>query len=449
MKDNRTQFATRLGVIATTVGSAVGLGNIWRFPYEAGVHGGGAFLLIDLFFIFIIGVPVVCAEFIIGRHTGSNIRGAFRALAPGKAWGWVSYIGLAASVLILSFYSVVAGWTMHYTIKSATGFSGLTTADALHDQFDAFASSDLLPVIWTLVFLAVNYFILSRGVQKGIERLSNVMMPMLFIILVAMCVLALSLPGAADGVAYFLNPDFSKIDASVVVNALGQAFFSLSLGMGILVTYASYYPADTKLGKTAITVALLSVGVAILMGLVIFPAVKSFGLDNENLRGATLVFVTLPEVFAQLPLPQLWAAMFFFLLLVAALTSTVSIAEVSIAMFQDRCHMSRRAATFTVMLPLFVLSAICSLSMGSWARYTIFGMNFFDLLDSFTTNWLLPIVAFGTCIYMGWFAPNGLLRTELSNGAPAANSTPVQKTVLFIIRYLAPVLIVAIVVFSL
>ncbi len=454
---SKREFASKIGLIAATVGSAIGLGNVWRFPAETQANGGAAFLLIYIACVLLLGVPVMLAEFSLGRSGRSDAIGAFRKLSPGKPWWLIGVVAVLASYLILCYYMVVAGWTLEYFWQSIAGglFDGLPQTDGtplrgfFSGKMESYIATDMAPLVFTFLMIAINIGVLLGGVQKGIERLSNVMMPMLFIILVAMCVLSLSLPGAADGVAYFLNPDFSKIDASVVVNALGQAFFSLSLGMGILVTYASYYPADTKLGKTAITVALLSVGVAILMGLVIFPAVKSFGLDNENLRGATLVFVTLPEVFAQLPLPQLWAAMFFFLLLVAALTSTVSIAEVSIAMFQDRCHMSRRAATFTVMLPLFVLSAICSLSMGSWARYTIFGMNFFDLLDSFTTNWLLPIVAFGTCIYMGWFAPNGLLRTELSNGAPAANSSPVQKTVLFIIRYLAPVLIVAIVVFSL
>lgn len=224
MKNDRIQFATRLGVIATTVGSAVGLGNIWRFPYEAGVHGGGAFLLLDLFFIFIIGVPVICAEFIIGRHTGSNIRGAFRALAPGKAWGLVSYIGLAAAILILSFYSVVAGWTMHYTVKSAIGFSGITTAEGLHAQFDTFASGNTLPTIWTLVFLTINYVILSRGVQKGIERMSNILMPLLFVILILFTVNSLMMPGAADGLKFLFKPDFSQITPSVVLGAMGQAF---------------------------------------------------------------------------------------------------------------------------------------------------------------------------------------------------------------------------------
>ena len=184
MTEKRAQFATRLGVIATTVGSAVGLGNIWRFPFEAGVHGGGAFLLIDLFFIFIIGVPVVCAEFIIGRHTGLNIRGAFRKLAPGKSWGIVGYLGLLASMLILSFYSVVAGWTLEYIIQSMSGFGGITSVAGLHGQFDSFATSDIRPVIWTLAFLTINYFILARGVQKGIEKMSNIMMPMLFVILI-------------------------------------------------------------------------------------------------------------------------------------------------------------------------------------------------------------------------------------------------------------------------
>jgi len=454
---SKREFASKIGLIAATVGSAIGLGNVWRFPAETQANGGAAFLLLYILCVLCLGVPVMLAEFSLGRAGRSDAIGTFRNLAPGKAWWIIGSIAVLASYLIICYYMVVAGWTLEYFWQSVAGglFAGLPDGEGTQfrgffsGKMEEYIATDAVPLIFTFLMIAINIGVLLGGVQKGIERLSNVMMPLLFVILVAMCVLSLTLPDAGEGVAYFLNPDFSKINASVVVNALGQAFFSLSLGMGILVTYASYYPADTKLGKTAITVALLSVGVAVLMGLVIFPAVKSFGLDGEELRGATLVFVTLPEVFAQLPLPRLWSALFFFLLLVAALTSTVSIAEVSIAMFQDRLHLSRRAATFTVMLPLFVLSALCSLSMGSLSGYTVFGLNFFDLLDSFTTNCLLPIVALGTCIYMGWFAPKGLLCNELTNGLSIDKADAQTRTVLFIIRYIAPLLIVAIVVFSL
>lgn len=454
---SKREFASKIGLVAATVGSAIGLGNVWRFPAETQANGGAAFLLLYIICVLCLGVPVMLAEFSLGRAGRSDAIGAFRNLSPGKPWWIVGAVAVLASYLIICYYMVVAGWTLEYFWQSVTGglFEGLPHAEGAQfrvffsGKMEKYIATDAAPLIFTFLMIIINIGVLLGGVQKGIERLSNIMMPLLFVILVAMCVLSLSLPGASEGVSYFLNPDFSKINASVVVNALGQAFFSLSLGMGILVTYASYYPADTKLGKTALTVSLLSVGVAVLMGLVIFPAVKSFGLDGETLRGATLVFVTLPEVFAQLPLPQLWAALFFFLLLVAALTSTVSIAEVSIAMFQDRLHMSRRTATFTVMLPLFVLSALCSLSMGSFSKYTVLGMNFFDLLDSFTTNCLLPVVALGTCVYMGWFAPRGLLCKELTNGASIDKADSQTRTVLFIIRYIAPVLIVAIVAFSL
>lgn len=454
---SKREFASKIGLVAATVGSAIGLGNVWRFPAETQANGGAAFLLLYIVCVLCLGVPVMLAEFSLGRAGRSDAIGAFRNLSPGKPWWIVGAVAVLASYLIICYYMVVAGWTLEYFWQSVTGglFEGLPQGEGAQfrgffsGKMEKYIATDTAPLIFTFLMIIINIGVLLGGVQKGIERLSNIMMPLLFVILVAMCVLSLTLPGASEGVSYFLNPDFSKINASVVVNALGQAFFSLSLGMGILVTYASYYPADTKLGKTALTVSLLSVGVAVLMGLVIFPAVKSFGLDGETLRGATLVFVTLPEVFAQLPLPQLWAALFFFLLLVAALTSTVSIAEVSIAMFQDRLHMSRRTATFTVMLPLFVLSALCSLSMGSFSKYTVLGMNFFDLLDSFTTNCLLPVVALGTCVYMGWFAPRGLLCKELTNGASIDKADTQTRTVLFIIRYISPVLIVAIVAFSL
>lgn len=452
---SKREFASKIGLVAATVGSAIGLGNVWRFPAETQANGGAAFLLLYVVCVLALGVPVMLAEFSLGRSGRSDAIGAFRNLSPGKAWWIVGAVAVLASYLIICYYMVVAGWTLEYLWESIAGglFEGLPADNgAVYRGFFAakmeeYITTDTAPLIFTYLMIAINIGVLLGGVQKGIERLSNIMMPLLFVILVAMCVLSLSLPDASAGVAYFLNPDFSKIDASVVVNALGQAFFSLSLGMGILVTYSSYYPADTKLGKTAVTVALLSVMVAVLMGLVIFPAVTSFGLDGENLRGATLVFVTLPEVFAQLPLPRLWSGLFFFLLLVAALTSTVSIAEVAIAMFQDRLKMNRRRATFTVMLPLFVLSALCSLSMGSLSDCTLFGLNFFDLLDSFTTNCLLPAVALGTCVYMGWFCPKGLLSKELTNGNPA-DYGPMNRTVIFIIRYIAPVLIVAIVAFS-
>lgn len=438
MKDNRTQFATRLGVIATTVGSAVGLGNIWRFPYEAGVHGGGAFLIIDLFFIFIIGVPVVCAEFIIGRHTGSNIRGAFRALAPGKPWGLVSYIGLAASVLILSFYSVVAGWTMHYTVKSAGGFTARMTADELHTQFDTFASSDVLPVVWTLVFLAVNYFILSRGVQKGIERMSNILMPMLFVILLLFTVNSLTMPGAAEGVRFLFMPDFSEITPSVVLGAMGQAFFSLSLGLGCLITYSSYFKRDTPLLRTSLITAGLDTLVAILAGIIIFPAVFTFG--QEPAAGPKLVFEVLPSIFANMSGGAVWSTLFFLLLFLASLTSTISMAEITIAYFEEEFGMSRKAATALSIGIAMTLGSLCALSFGSLGGLKIFDMTLFDLFDYTSSNILLPVGGMIISVFVGWVLDRSVVRGELTAGGGRITATGV-RCVVFCLRWLAPVCI--------
>lgn len=450
---SKKEFGTKIGLIAATVGSAVGLGNVWRFPAETQTNGGAAFLLLYILCVFCLGIPVMLAEFSLGRGGRSDSIGVFKRLSPGTAWWLVGAVAVLASYLIICYYMVVAGWTLEYLFESLTGalYSGSATGgeslrNAFLEKMDLYVSSDIRPLVFTYLMIFINIAVLLGGVQKGIEKLSNILMPLLFVILLGMCCVTLTLPDAASGVEYFLAPDFGKITPRVVVNALGQAFFSLSLGMGILITYASYYPATTRLTRTAVIVSALSVLVAVLMGLIIFPAVKSFGLDKECLEGATLVFVTLPEVFAHLPMPQLWSSLFFLLLLVAALTSTVSIAEVTIAMLQDRFGMSRRRAVFITLLPLLVFSALCSLSFGSMRTFTIFGMTIFDLLDNFTTDILLPLGSIAVCVYLGWFAPKNLLRDELTNGGtqPSVWTRPV----LLIIRYLAPAAIALILIFN-
>ncbi|WP_286079416.1 sodium-dependent transporter [Duncaniella freteri] len=441
----RTQFATRLGVIATTVGSAVGLGNIWRFPYEAGVHGGGAFLLIDLFFIFIIGVPVVCAEFIIGRRTGSNIRGAFRSLSPGKAWGWVSYIGITASILILSFYSVVAGWTLEYTIRSISGFGGATTPEGLHDQFDAYASSDIGPVVWTMIFLAVNYVILVRGVQKGIEKMSNILMPMLFVILIIFVANSLMMPGAAEGLKFLFMPDFSQVTPSVVLSAMGQAFFSLSLGHGCLITYSSYFTKGTPLVRTALITAGLDTFVAILAGVIIFPAVFTFG--QEPAAGPKLVFEVLPSIFMHIGGGVFWSTLFFFLLFLASITSTISMAEISIAYFAEEFGMSRRASTALTIGIAMILGTLCALSFGSLNWLKAFGMTIFNFFDYFSSNILLPVGGMIISLFVGWVLDRGIIRGELINSH--GRSSVSVSIIVFCLRWLAPLCIGLVFIFGL
>ena len=446
---NKAQFATKIGLIAATVGSAVGLGNVWRFPVLAQSNGGAAFLLIYIACVFILGIPVMMAEFSLGRGGGSDAVGSFMNITPGKKWWMAGAIAIIASYLILCYYMVVAGWTMEYLWHSITGdlYEGIYASSALDNsnfttKMKEYIVDDYNPLIFTYIMLAANFGVLLFGVKKGIERLSNILMPMLFILLIVFGFVSLSLPKADEGLKFFLNPDFSKIDGSVIINAMGQAFFSLSLGMGILITYASYYPKTTILSRTAVTVSLLDMTVAIMMGIIIFPAVTSFGLTGESLEGPSLVFSTLPEVFAQMPLTQLWSSLFFFFLMVAALTSTISIAEVSIAFMQDRFKMSRLKACIIVIAPLFLFSSLCSLSQGSLGEMKIAGLTLFDLFDTIATNILLPIASILLCIYMGWIAPKSFFKNQLSNYGTVKSR--VFHIVLFIVRFIAPILITTI-----
>ena len=440
-----TKFGSKIGLIAATVGSAVGLGNIWRFPAETQANGGAAFLLVYIICVLLLGIPVMLGEFAIGREGGTDAVGDYKRISPGTKWWIVGGTGLVASYMILCFYIVVAGWTLEYLVNSISGdlFAGISEGTASFDgKMQEYVSGDWKPILYTVLMIAINMIVLLCGVRKGIEKISNVLMPLLFVILVIFCAVALSLPGASEGVEFFLRPDFSKLDGGVVIDALGQAFFSLSLGMGILITYAAYFPRNTKLGRTATIVSLLDMVVAVMMGLIIFPAVTSFGMEGESLEGATLVFVTLPEVFTRMPGTQFWAVLFFMLLLLAALTSTISIAEVSVRFFQDRMRMSRRAAVFTVLLPLLLFGSLSSLSMGSLSGFKIFGLSFFNLLDTVATNILLPLGSMAMCIYAGWFAPKGMIADQLSNGSAVRSAA--TRIVLFIIKWIAPVAIAVI-----
>lgn len=440
-----TKFGSKIGLIAATVGSAVGLGNIWRFPAETQANGGAAFLLVYIICVLLLGIPVMLGEFAIGREGGTDAVGDYKRISPRTKWWIVGGTGLVASYMILCFYIVVAGWTLEYLVNSISGnlFAGISEGTATFDgKMQEYVSGDWKPILYTVLMIAINMIVLLCGVRKGIEKISNVLMPLLFVILVIFCAVALSLPRASEGVEFFLRPDFSKLDGGVVIDALGQAFFSLSLGMGILITYAAYFPRNTRLGRTATIVSLLDMVVAVMMGLIIFPAVTSFGMEGESLEGATLVFVTLPEVFTRMPGTQFWAVLFFMLLLLAALTSTISIAEVSVRFFQDRMRMSRRAAVFTVLLPLLLFGSLSSLSMGSLSGFKIFGLSFFNLLDTVATNILLPLGSMAMCIYAGWFAPKGMIADQLSNGSAVRSAA--TRIVLFIIKWIAPVAIAVI-----
>ena len=435
--NNRSTFATKLGVIAAAVGSAVGLGNIWRFPYELGQNGGGAFLLIYLICVITLGVPLIVAEFIIGRNSHSNVGGAFKKLAPGTKWGVIGYMSVLASFMILGFYAVTAGWTLEYLYQAFTnGFSG-RTPEELRESFTAFSSDTYTPIAWLFLFLAANYFIITRGVKNGIEKASNIMMPILFLLLIIFCIRSITLPGASEGLSFLFKPDFSKVDSSVMLRAMGQAFFSLSLGMGCLITYGSYFDNKIKLGKTAFTVASLDTLVAILAGVMIFPAVFTFGISPA--AGPELVFVTVPNVFMKMAGGYIWSILFFLLLTLAALTSTVSMFEVVTAFIHEEYNVSRKKATTWIIALTFILGTFCSLSIGPWKEHTIFGMTLFDLFDYISANILLPGGGLLISIFVGYRLDQKIMINELTNN----HSFRIWyfKPLIFAIRYLAPVAI--------
>jgi NSS family neurotransmitter:Na+ symporter len=441
-----TTFSSKFGLIAATVGSAVGLGNVWRFPSLAQENGGGAFLLVYICCIFILGIPVMLAEFSLGRAGRSDSVGSFKNLTPGNKWWIAGCFGLVASYLILAFYMVVAGWTIEYLWQSISGglFEGFNSASSQNtffaDKMKSLILSGSEPIFWTFAMIVLNLVILLKGVKKGIEKISNILMPLLFVILLIFCAVSLSLPNASEGLKFFLTPDFDKINSQVIVAALGQAFFSLSLGMGILVTYSSYFPKTIKMVRTSVTVTFLDFMVSVLMGIIIFPAVISFGISgSENMAGMTLVFVTLPEIFTQMGGSQWWSALFFLLLGVAAITSTISIAEVSIAFVHDRFRISRKKACFIVLLPLFLFSTLCSVSLTGVEWLQIANLPLFDALDKFTANMVLPASALLICLYVGWVLPKNFLKDELTNYGTFRS--PITPVILFLIKFVCPALI--------
>lgn len=433
----RVTFGSKIGVILATVGCAVGLGSIWRFPYMVGENGGAAFLLVFIICTILLGLPIMITEFFIGRHSRSNAAGAFKVLAPGTKWPLIGYNGVLAAFLILGFYSVVSGWTLEYIWQAMTGsLDGKTTAEFTED-FHAFSSSVFRPIFWTAVFVALTHVIIVFGVEKGIERASKIMMPALFLILILLCVRSVTLPNVSEGLNFFFKPDFSKITSSVVLSAMGQTFFSLSIGMGCLITYASYFGKKTNLQTTAIEVTVLNTLVALLAGVMVFPAVFSFGI--EPTVGPELVFITLPNIFEQLPFGSLWSFIFFILLALAALTSTISLHEVSTAYIHEEYHVSRNRAAWIVSIGVTIIGAICSLSFGVLKDFTIGGLIIFDAIDFLTAKIMMPLGGMMICIFVGTRIEKKVLKEELTN----KGTIPFYffNTYAFFIKYLAPVAI--------
>ena len=392
----RASFSTKLGVIAATAGSSIGLGNIWRFPYETGQNGGAAFILIY----------IIC------------------------------YICISAPVIIVGFYFVISGWTLEYVIQSLTPGSMIQqSAEAYSTEFNRFIASPLKPLVWVILFILINHVILMRGVNSGIEKAANILMPVLFLILIIFCIRSIFLPGFSEGMNFLFKPDFSKITPNVVLRAMGQAFFSMSVGMGILITYASYYSKETHLARVAATVATFDTLVAILAGIIIFPTVFTFGISPS--QGPELIFITLPNLFAQMQLGWLWSSLFFVLVSLAALTSTISLSEVSIAFLQDARHYSRHKATAIMTGIYIVLASLCSLSFGALNDIRIFGLTIFDFCDFLSSNILLPAGGLFISIFVGWKIDKQFVRRELYNGKETTKWY--FSPLLFCLRFIAPV----------
>ncbi len=438
------KFNSKIGGILAAAGSAVGLGNIWRFPTETGNNGGAAFLLIYLACMLFIGVPIMVSEFVIGRHSQTSVSESFYRMSGGsKAWKCMGLFPVVSGFLVLSYYAVIAGWTLYYAFEAGIGgFYGKGTEQIAAD-FQAFSTDPVQPVFWMVLILVINCAIVALGVKKGIERASKIMMPLLFIFILILVVFSLTLPGAKDGLTFFFKPDFSKVTGATVLSALGQAFFSLSVGICCLCTYACYFKKDVHLMKDGISVATIDSLVAIFAGLIIFPAVFSIsGLTPT--QGPSLVFVTLPNVFQQafgdLPVvAYCFSLIFYLLLVVAALTSSISMLEMTVSYFHEQLHVGRVAAASWCTVVCILLGTLCALSFGILGDTTVLGLNFFDLFDFIVAKLLMPIGGMLICIFLGWVVDEKVLRSEITNGGTLR--APYYPVYRFIVRYLAPIAI--------
>lgn len=417
MTETRAHFGSKIGVILATAGSAVGLGNIWRFPYMAGENGGAAFIILYIACILVLGIPCMVSEFIIGRHGASNTARAYTRLANGSAWKWVGYLEVLTGFLITGYYAVVSGWCLNYLYASIAGELKGDPTYVMH-YFEEFSHNPIRPVFWTVVIFLVTHFVIIHGVRNGIEKASKAMMPTLFILLLVIVVASCMLPGAGKGIDFLLNPDFSKVDSNVFLGALGQSFYSLSIAMGCLCTYASYFSRTTNITSSAVQIGLIDTFVAVLAGLMIFPAAFSVGVSPDS--GPSLIFITLPNVFNQafagMPIVG-WiiSLLFYALLSLAALTSLISLHEVNTAFFYEELHISRKAGAVIVTVVCCLIGAICSVSIGKSDGLSLFGMNLFDLFDFVTGQIMLPVAGMLMCLFVGWYVPKQVLRDEITN----------------------------------
>ncbi len=444
MKQTRGNFSGRLGLILASAGSAVGLGNLWRFPTECGENGGSAFLIIYLLCVVVFGLPVMVGEFMIGRSARVSVGRAYDVLSPGTQWKWVGRMQVLTPLIILCFYNVVAGWTLWYTGAAAIDYfptlSATGDAKVFTNFFASFVGSWWQQVLCLVLFSMLTHVVIVQGVSKGIERASKLLMPGLFLLLLVLVGCAMFMPGTAEGLAFLFQPDFSKIDSDVILSAMGQAFFSLSLGMGILTTYASYFRDDANLGKSALSVCIIDTFVALLCGMFIFPTVFTAGL--EPTAGPSLLFETLPSVFQQAfggshVLSYVMSLAFFVLLVMATLTSAISVHEAITSYVSEQFRMSRRNAARLVTSVTTTLGVLCALSLGNveWLHWG--DKTMFDWFDYITAKWMLPIAGFFISIYAGWWLSKRIWWTQMTNAG--TRSFPFFGLFFFMVRWVCPI----------
>ena len=440
-KKKRDGFGSKVGIIAAAAGSAVGLGNIYRFPCVAGENGGGAFLIVYLGIVLVLGIPMMVSEFIIGRRAQRNPVGAFKAMSnDSKSWPLIGYMGVLCAFLILAFYTTVAGWTLESVYKSLINYYHGKDLATIEHGFIESLNMTLRPILWQAGFIFISAFVIMKGISKGIEKYSKILMPVLVVILIVLCVKSLILPGAIDGIVFFFKPDFSKINEDVLISALGQAFFSMSLDMGALITYGSYISKKDNLVTTSLMVGLSDTFIAILAGIIIFPAAFSFGIQPE--AGPSLAFNTLPMLFNQMKGGYIFCLIFFILLVIAAWTSALSLLEVIVSYLTEELNLSRRKATIYSSVGTFIISILAAMSLHDGSGLTIFGFTVFDGLDKITSMVFMTLGGLFTVIFLGWKVKKQDFEDEFTNGGIV--NMRLKKIFYFIIKYLAPVAIAVI-----
>ena len=439
----RDSFGSKFGTLVAMAGSAVGLGNLWRFPYLVGENGGAAFIIVYILLGFLICLPIFVSEFIIGRRSQKNAFAAFRDLSDGSAWRWVGLFTVIVPLIVLSYYSVIGGWSVEYLIKSLTfSFTGGSSRAQISTMFSGFVSSTWAPLGVHTIFLLITTVVVMIGIKDGIEKFSKVMMPLLFVIVLTIAIYSVTLPGASAGIDYLFHPDFSKIDAKACAAALGQAFFSLSLGFGTILTYASYASKSDNIMTQSASTAISDLMFALIAGVAIMPAVFAFGIDPQS--GPGLVFETLPYVFGQMPAGGVVAILFFLALLVAALTSSISMLEVAVAYLMEEKKFSRLTACITLFVICWIVGALCSLSFGPLSHIKIDGGNLFDFFDSLSSNVLMTLGSLFTVLFVGWRLKKTDIYDEFTNGGTLSANAKMFGVLWFLIRYICPLAIIAI-----